>query len=263
MTKTPRVNGFCWVELAAKNTDVAKRFYQGLFKWTYREEEMSPEMGSYITAMLDNDSVGAMFAMPDDMKKMNIPPHWGSYILVDNCNETTKKARSLGAKVIKEPFDVMEAGSMAVLQDPCGAVFMLWQKKAVAGATAPGNKHGAFCWHELMVADPKKAVDFYSKIFGWTSFESNFDGKTYHSLKHADGDQVGGLMELPSDMPHVPPHWGVYFTVNNLGDSMAYVKNNGGKVHFGPHDVEKMGQFAVCSDPDGAAFSIFEFKNLK
>jgi predicted enzyme related to lactoylglutathione lyase len=258
MHKTPRVNAFCWVELAENNTSVAKKFYQGLLGWTYHEE--TSDMGIYIKAMIGNDDVGAMYAMPDDMKKMHIPPHWASYILVDSCDETTKKAASLGASVIKQPFDVMDAGRMAVLRDPTGAVFMLWEKNKVSGATAPGDKQGAFCWHELLVADPKAAASFYTKTFGWTAKESKFDGKSYFSLTHSDGQPAGGLMELPSE--HIPPHWGVYFTVNDIEAAMNYVKNNSGTVFFGPHDVEKMGQFAACADPDGAAFSVFEFKNL-
>ena len=65
--------------------------------------------------------------MRPDEKQMGVPPHWNSYVTVANVDEAAKKAQSLGGKVLAPPFDVMDAGRMAVLQDPTGAVFQVWQ----------------------------------------------------------------------------------------------------------------------------------------
>ncbi|MBZ5557166.1 MAG: hypothetical protein LAO77_07810 [Acidobacteriia bacterium] len=67
-------------------------------------------------------------------EEKGVPPHWGSYIAVANADESVKKAKALGAKVFAEPFDVMDAGRMAVVQDPTGAVFHAWQPNKHSGA---------------------------------------------------------------------------------------------------------------------------------
>lgn len=261
MSQQPRVHSFCWVELAAHDAQAVKPFYHKLFNWNYHDTPMPPEMGgSYIIAMQEADAVGAMFSMAGEMKEMQLPAHWASYVLVDNCDETAKKAASLGAVIIKDSFDVTDAGRMAVLRDPCGAMIHLWEKKRVVGASAEGNKHGAFCWHELMVADPKKAMDFYGKLFGWNFKSTEFDNMTYHSMINADGQPFGGIMALPKEMPNIPPHWNVYFTVDKLASAMELVKQNGGTICVGPHDVHGVGEFAICLDPQGAGFAMFEFK---
>ena len=58
---------------------------------------------------------------PRHPKQTGAPPHWNNYVTVVNADESVKKAQSLGAKVFAPPFDVMDVGRMAVLQDPTGA----------------------------------------------------------------------------------------------------------------------------------------------
>lgn len=255
----PRPNSFCWAELAANNANLVKPFYQGLLGWTYHEEEMPDDMGSYITFMVNDIPAGAMFAMPPEMKNMQIPSHWGSYIRVDNCDAAVKKAVELGATVLKPSMDVFDAGRMAVLKDPCGAVFNVWQKVNHAGAAVQEKVVGTCCWNELLVSDPQKAVGFYGQLLGWKNSKSEFDGKSYYSMSTSDDIPVGGIMQVTEEMGPIPPHWGVYFTVDNIQKAIDYVNNNGGKVLMGPHDVHGMGQFAVCQDPDGSVFSVFQY----
>ncbi len=254
----PKIHSFCWAELAAKNSELAKKFYAGLFGWSYHEEEMPEGMGNYIMIFANNLPVGAMFAMTHDVFQ-GVPAHWGNYVLVENCDESVKKAKALNAEIIKDSFDVMEAGRMAVIKDPAGAVISLWEKKANAGAPAQPMTEGAPCWYELMVPNPKLALDFYSALFGWKSESSDFHGMTYHSLKDSDGESIGGLMETPNGMPF-PPSWSTYFTTYNLEKAKNYITTKGGQVLFGPQDVHGMGEFITCQDPDGAVFSVFQFK---
>lgn len=255
----PRLNSFCWAELAANNASVVKPFYTGLLGWTYVEEEMPEGMGSYITIMVNDMPAGAMFSMPAEMKNMNIPAHWGSYIRVADLDGTVKKAQELGATIIKSPMDVFDAGRMAVVKDPCGAVVSLWQKTNHAGAPVQEHEVGTCCWNELLVHDPKRAVEFYGQLLGWKNSPSEFDGKVYYSMTTSDNVPVGGIMQITDDMGACPPHWGVYFTVADINKAIDYVKKNNGTVFFGPHDVHGMGQFAVCQDPDGAWFSVFQY----
>lgn len=250
-TMEPKIGSFCWAELSAKNTEVAKKFYAGLFGWKYHEEVLPGDMGTYVTILVNNLPIGAM-------AKSDLSPHWGSYIRVKNCDEAVKKAADLGAQIIKGSFDVMDAGRMAVIKDPEGAIIRLWEKKAHAGAPVQDQAEGDTCWHELMAKDPEKAYAFYAKLLGWSAEVNDFEGQKYYSLKGADNEPVGGIMENCPEM-NCPPAWTTYFTVADLEKAMDYVKANGGKVNFGPHEVHGMGFFSACEDKEGAHFSIFQF----
>jgi predicted enzyme related to lactoylglutathione lyase len=57
----------------------------------------------------------------------------------------------------------------------------------------------------------------------------------------------------------VPPHWGVYFSVDDTEAAMDKVKELGGQVLMGPMDVEP-GKIAVVQDPQGAVFNIITMK---
>ena len=109
---------FCWTDLSTPDAAGAKTFYTSLFGWEFEELPMG-EGASYTMLKKDGRNVGALY--PDS--KPGIPPHWDLYISVPSADEAAAKAKSLGGMVIVEPFDVMEVGRMAVLQDPTGATF--------------------------------------------------------------------------------------------------------------------------------------------
>ena len=58
----------------------------------------------------------------------------------------------------------------------------------------------------------------------------------------------------------MPPHWNIYFTVSNVEETIAAVGQNGGTVVFGPMDVFEAGRMAMCQDPQGALFAIWQPK---
>ena len=93
-------------------------------------------------------------------------PTWNTYIWVDNADETVAKARAAGGAVAMEPFDVMDAGRMAVLLDPEGAVFCVWQAGTNKGARVV-NEHGSVNFNSLATRDPEAAKAFYGAVFGW------------------------------------------------------------------------------------------------
>ena len=104
--------------------------------------------------------------MRPEERQSGTPPHWNLYVTVANVDETVKRAEGLGARVFAPPFDVMGAGRMAVLQDPTGAVFQLWEPKEHIGAKIL-NEPGAVCWSELTTRDTAAAESFYTALFGW------------------------------------------------------------------------------------------------
>jgi predicted enzyme related to lactoylglutathione lyase len=242
---------FCWTELASKNTAAAKKFYQGIFGWKLKEVPMG-DAGTYTIFLVDDKDAAAMYEL--DGKHKNIPPHWGAYISVANADDSVGKIKSAGGKVVEGPFDVMDIGRMAVLQDPTGAHFSVWQPKKHIGARVQ-ELPGTVCWRELLTPNIDAAGKFYSTVFGWKGSAKNMGNFTYHMFENG-GEGVGGMM-LPPEK-EIPPHWITYFLVENCKQTVSKVRSLGGEIYKDTTEIPDMGQFAVIGDPEGASFGIFE-----
>jgi hypothetical protein len=249
---------FCWVELATTDSAGAKRFYTELFGWTFTDSPIGPDM-VYTMLKQDGKDVGALYQMGSEMTSQGIPPNWLSYVSITSADETATKAKALGGTLLKEPFDVLTVGRMAVVQDPTGAVFALWQPGTHKGAGIC-NVPNSFCWNELGTRDVAKAGDFYSGLFGWGKNVQQMGPMTYTSFMNGDRP-AGGMYEPPPEMGDVPPHWLVYFAVADTDGMVTKATALGGKVCAPPMDIPGTGRFAIITDPQGAAFGIIKLAN--
>jgi hypothetical protein len=245
---------FCWPELATTDQKAAVAFYRTLFGWDVNDQPMGPTE-TYSMFQLQGKNVGAAYTLRSEERQHGVPPHWGSYVSVDNADATVKRAQELGAKVLAPPFDVMDAGRMAVVQDPTGGVFMVWQAKKHVGAEVLDDP-GSLCWTELATRDSKTAEKFYTSLFGWSA-KHGTDGMEYTELAN-NGKQQGGILPITPQMGNMPTAWTPYFAVNDVDATAAKAKELGGRVYMGPQDLPKVGRFAVLSDPQGAVFDIFK-----
>lgn len=249
---------FSWVDLATSDQDAAKAFYADLMGWTYVDNPVEPGY-AYSMAQLGGKDVAAIFTMRKEQASMGIPPHWQSYVTVAGADETAEKAKALGGNVLADPFDVMTAGRMSVIQDPGGAVLNVWEPKENVGA-AIVNEPGAFCWNELLTKDVDGSKTFYGGLFGWT-FETNPMGDfEYTSIKNGDRPNAG-LMEIQPDWGPIPPHWNVYLTVADCDAGTAKVESLGGKILEPPRDIPEVGRFSMVADPQGASFALIHLTN--
>jgi len=162
---------FCWIELNTSDPAAAKQFYSGLFGWDAEDTPAGPDM-VYTMLRIKGLDVAAMCGLQAEQKAHGVPPHWMTYVTVESADDAAAKAASLGGKVMAGAFDVMDVGRMAVIQDPQGAVFCVWQPKAHIGARLVGET-GTFGWDELWTTDTKKAVEFYTGLFGWGAKEGS------------------------------------------------------------------------------------------
>jgi len=240
---------FCWPELATTDPAGAKKFYSGVFGWTANDRPAGPDM-MYTMLQLEGRDAGALYEMEKSQKEQGIPPHWNTYVSVESADEAAKKAKELGATAIAYPFDVMDVGRMAILQDPTGAVFCVWQAKKSIGASVV-NEPGALCWCELDTNDTQAAGRFYTRLFGWTAKES----PQYTEFRR-NGTPIGGMMRIPEDWGDVPPNWLPYFAVADCDATAAKAKDLGGSAFVPPTDIPNVGRFAVLRDPQGAVFAI-------
>jgi len=246
---------FCWAELATSDAEAAKKFYTALLGWKHHDDP-TPGGGVYTMLRVDGGDVGALFGLTDDMKAAGAPPCWTGYVTVADAAATAAKAKRLGGKVIKDAFDVMDVGCMAVIQDPTGAVFAVWQPKKHHGYDYNDSRVGTACWHELATKDVERAGKFYAELFPWKRTIMDM-GPTPYTVFKIGETQAAGMMEMSGESwGDVPPHWMTYFAVADCDASAAKAETLGAKVCVPPTDIPSIGRFSVITDPQGAVFSI-------
>jgi predicted enzyme related to lactoylglutathione lyase len=209
-----------------------------------------------VLATQDAKVVAGMMKLSPEMQSGGMPPVWSTYVTVRDADATAAKAKELGGTVLREPMDVMDAGRMAVLADPTGAVFCLWQPQAHIGAQLV-NEPYSLTWNELITPDLEAAKKFYADLFDWngTPFEMGSDAPPY-TVWMLDDNGIGGAM--PPPMEGMPPCWVVYFAVADCDDTVAKAKELGASVLVEPLDIPEVGRMAALVDPQGAAFSVIK-----
>jgi|SRR5215469_5963590 len=248
-----RIGTFCWVELGTSDQQGAKEFYGKLFGWAAVDMPIGPDQ-FFTTFQIDQREVAAAYTLRPDEVEHGVPPHWMLFVAVQNADATVAKAESLGATILAAPFDVFDLLRMAVIQDPTGAVFSVWQANKSIGIRLAGVP-GSLCWADLMTPDRKAAETFYGSLFGW-ELEPGEVHTEYLHIKNK-GEFIGGIP--PANVSEgVPPHWLPYFLTEKVDSSVAQLKQAEGDVVVPPTGIEKTGRFAVVKDPQGAFFALFE-----
>lgn len=241
---------FCWPELAAADPASAKTFYASIFGWTYEDRPAGPA-GTYTIVKLRGLEAGALYGQEKEEAARGVPPHWNVYVSVASADESAARARPLGGAVLAGPFDVMDAGRMAVVQDPAGARVCVWQGRRNPGARVV-DEPGAMCWCELATTDPRKAGRFYSELFGWRLKPSGGD---YTEFQRGERS-IGGMMAITPEWGDVPSHWLTYFAVAECDGTANKALKLGAKARVPARDIPNVGRFAVLVDPQGAHFAI-------
>jgi len=247
---------FCWTDLGTSDPADAKRFYTGLFGWTIEDRPMGN--GAVYTMLFSGGrSVAALYQQDPQQQAMGIPPNWLSYISVESADRSAELARTLGGTVLMDAFDVLDVGRMAMIQDPTGAVVALWEARTHHGAGVI-EEPNTLAWNELETGDTPRAATFYTGLLGWTAEASRYGETDYTVFRQGEG-MAGGMMAIPAEWGPVPPHWLVYFAVNDCDAAAAEATRLGGTVTSPPMDISGVGRFAVIRDPQGAVFAVIRF----
>jgi uncharacterized protein len=247
---------FCWIELGTTDQTAAKSFYSSLFGWAAADMPMGPN-DFYTMFKLEGRDAAAAYTLRPEHRSQGVPPHWMLYVAVDNADAVAPRAAGLGATVVAAPFDVYDAGRMAVLQDPTGATFCVWQAKKNTGIGIAGVD-GTLCWADLSTPDRARAGDFYSSLFGWQIAKGDEDPSHdyWHIMNGKEG--IGGLPSATQRDPNAPAHWMAYFLVSDCDATTAKAQQLGAAVYLAPMTIEGTGRMAVLADPQGAVFAIFQ-----
>ena len=209
--------------------------------------------GDYATFLADGRGAAGGYEQPEQERSMGIPPHWNLYVFADDVDKTVAKAVELGAQAIVPGMDLPN-GRMAVLADPTGAMFNLWQSDEMPGWKVR-DEHGSFSWAELGTRDKDRAQTFYNDVFGWT-FETTGEEMGFYTLISKDGKQIGGMMVPPSD--DTPPNWLSYIEVSDAEAAANAAREGGGQVIVDPMPIPDVGTFGVLADPQGAALAVIK-----
>jgi predicted enzyme related to lactoylglutathione lyase len=244
---------FSWTDLSTPDQEAAKAFYAALFGWELTDLPAG-EGVTYTMASIDGRPVAALSPQPQQQRDAGVPPAWNSYITVTDVDACADRARELGASLHAPPFDVLDAGRMAVVQDPQGAYVLLWQAKERIGAGLV-NAPGALCWNELGSPDPDGSATFYGELLGWSTSPMEGAEPPYLVVTTRDGHANGGIR--PPAPPDTPPFWLVYFASEDLNESLARVGELGGHVLVGLTDIG-VAKIAVAQDAQGAVFALYE-----
>jgi predicted enzyme related to lactoylglutathione lyase len=232
-----------YVDLGSPDMAASATFYGGLFGWTTRD--LGPDAGGYQQFELDGKVVAGL----GPQQSPDMPPFWTVYVTVANVEESLAAVTAAGGTVVVDAMDVLEAGRMAVVQDPVGSFISLWQPMGSIGAERV-NDPGCFGWNELATPDLATSTAFYRAVFGWgLDADASNEGS---SLFTVDGEMVCGAHTAGEGEF---PAWSVWFSVDDCDASTATATELGATVYLPPNDMS-FGRGAVVADPQGAVFGL-------
>jgi predicted enzyme related to lactoylglutathione lyase len=280
----------CWVDASEPDPDAAVEFYGGLFDWEFEDAMPPGSEGKYFIARCETTG-WSLFDMSGQSRRGDVAavgsiresaaptPMWNTYFWVDSADEAASKVREAGGGVVMAPFDFMDAGRMAVLTDPEGAVFRVWEAKEHKGARVV-NDPGSLNFNGLNTRDVEGARSFYGSVFGWQTL--TMDGgpemwtlsgygdyiESYHpdlrkrwaeaGAQEGFEDVVATINPIADDQPDTPAHWSVTFAVDDADDAAAKAAALGGTVIVPPFDAPWV-RMTVLADPQGATFIASRF----
>src|SRR3954451_521244 len=263
----------CWIDTSQPDPEAATTFYSGLFGWEF-EDAMPPDApGRYFIGRLRGLDVAAVGSQPEGARPVAM---WNTYIWVDDADATTAKVRAADGQVVAGPFDVMDAGRMAVLSDPEGAVFCVWQAGRHIGAQIV-NEPGSLNFNGLNTRDADAAASFYGAVFGWEVLSlgagaawrlpgyGEFLERSDPALRArmAEAGAPPGFADVvatlnPITEEEVAPHWSVTFAVADADATAETAARLGGTVVMPPFDAPWV-RISVIADPQAATFIASKF----
>jgi predicted enzyme related to lactoylglutathione lyase len=245
-----------WYELMTTDVPAAERFYRNVIGWT-----SAPFEGSTQPYTVFNRGDVGVAGLMEKPAEVNAPPFWAMYIGVPKFEDAAAHLARLGGRECSPVIDVPNVGRMQMVTDPQGAAFYIFQPSTTEQSPETAPEIGQGSWHELMTTDAPAAMKFYQQLFGWEPGEAMDMGPMgkYYMFTRPHGP-IGGMMNKPPEMAHVPPNWQIYFRVPDITAATERIKANGGQILNGPMEVPGGDWIVNAMDPQGAAFSVHAVK---
>jgi predicted enzyme related to lactoylglutathione lyase len=248
MTTIP-ASWFVWFDYVSNEARKAQGFFGELFGWKTNDVPMPG--GRYTMIVAAGGPIGGYTQPPP------VNTHWLSYLLVADARATAAQVASIGGTIAKPAFAIGEVATMALVVDPLGAAFALWQPNRVDDTGDYKGTPGTWIWNELYSDSPDRSATFYKAIGGFEVETMMMGGagpgpNRYEILK-SDGKRRAGIMKLPG----MPPHWMPYVQVANRDAVIEKAKKLGADLKTA-ETVPGIGRLAVFIDPLGAPLGILQ-----
>lgn len=244
---------FVWYELMTTDPDAAEVFYREVIGWGSQDSSMTGFRYTLFT--VDSVPVAGLMALTSDACAAGARPGWLGYVAVENVDAFVERAKAAHGTLHHGPADIPGVGRFAVLADPQGAAFALFQPATQESRLPAQSAPGHVGWHELHAADWQKAFDFYSGLFGWKKNDAiDMGAMGTYQLFALEEPSLGGMFNKPA--VEASPYWLFYINVPAIDAAAARVKDKGGKLINGPHQVPGGSWIIQCLDPQGAMFAL-------
>ena len=242
---THPLHSFCFAELQSPDVELSKSFYGNLLGW--HAHRVTDDF--HVFRLLEKDVIG--------LRPSPGPQRLIGYVKVESADRTVSRALELGATMDTAPFETAGIARSAVLADPDGAAFGLWEPRGHEGAHVQ-DQVGSMWWMELLARDIVDTRHFYMQLFGWDFSETpkyEISERPYTVFK-AGETPIGGALQYHPDWG-VRQRWSVFFAVADWKDTIARVKAGGGELGFW-RDVPHTGRCGFIQDPGGAHFVVMK-----
>jgi len=250
----------CWIETLQPDPRAAARFYRELLGWQVDEPAPMPAgmAGEYLTARLDGRLVAGIGQAPAGTPSAL----WTSYVAVERIEAALARVAAADGSAIAGPLEAGAAGRGAIVADPDGVAFGLWQAGARAGAELV-DAPGAWTISVLHTPAGERAAAFYGALLGWRLEPLAGTPLAAWRLPGAAVRPPGGA--LPADVvallspiepgSAVPPHWAVALAVADADATAARATALGGAVLLAPSDGNGL-RSALIADPQRGVVAI-------
>ncbi|MFG2114820.1 VOC family protein [Streptomyces sp. NPDC048718] len=241
-----------WVEAQLPDLEAGRRFYGGLFGWSFDDDRHE--------ALLDGRRVAGIIPKRDG----RMPTTWTLYLAASDAGTVAARIKDAGGRMVMEPYPVGPFGVRALAADPGGAVFGVRQAGDENGFAVTGEP-GSFCWVEVHTRAPDAVDTFYATVFGWLGHHQTEPGPAAadYRLWSPPGTRspdtataFGGRAVMPAAVPAAfPGHLLVHFAARDCDETCDTAARLGGRIVLAPRDTPH-GRTAVLDDDQGARFAI-------
>jgi predicted enzyme related to lactoylglutathione lyase len=241
-------NGVVHFELQGSDPEGTAKFYSQVFGW--HTEAMPGDTPYVVIDTHAGKGINGGFGGVQGQ-----PPTVTVYVAVPDPQKALQKAESLGAKTVMPVTEIPGVVTFALFTDPQGAMVGL-VKGAEPGQQAGGPSAGnnpPVDWFEILSTEPKKAWDFYGKLFDWKVEEAPAEGFVYGMVEAGEGGIAGGIGSSPDGKPHV----NVYARVDDIDKHLKKAESLGGKTIVPPTKVAENTTIAQFADPQGTSFGVY------
>jgi predicted enzyme related to lactoylglutathione lyase len=256
-TQDHHVGKVIWADLVTPDLEGAKRFYAGMFGWTFRDAAAGDK--DFVVALLEGRPVAGLVQRPVPAGE-NKQPAWLTFIAVRDATEAGQTAVAHGGKVLSAPRNYPQRGRQSILADPEGAVFAVLQSSSGDPADVLASP-GDWIWSSLITQDPNTGAAFYQALFGYEVFELSSDDGREHLLLATDGFARATANSPPASLPGFHSHWVNFVRVVSTTDASKKAVALGGRVLVEPHPDRHGELVAVVADPYGAPFGLLEWSD--